>query len=42
MRKLSCQLAGGVEAEVNVPEKGFEKFMRCNCSICREKDILLV
>ena len=26
MRKLSCH-CGGVEAEVNVPEKGFEKFI---------------
>ena len=26
MRKLTCH-CGGVQAEVNVPEKGFEKFI---------------
>ena len=36
-KKLTCH-CGGVEAEVDVPEKGFEKIMRCNCSICKKKD----
>ena len=40
MRKLSCHCAG-VEAEVNVHEKGFEKFMRCNCSICKRKGYII-
>ena len=40
MKKLTCH-CGGVEAEVKVPENGFEKIMRCNCSICKRKDMLL-
>ena len=36
MNKLTCH-CGGIEAEVNVPENGFEKVMRCNCSICKRK-----
>ena len=32
MKKLTCH-CGGVEAEVNVPEKGFQKIMRCNCCL---------
>ena len=40
MRKLTCH-CGGVQAEVNVPEKGFEKFMRCNCSICKRKGYII-
>ena len=34
MKKLTCHCRA-VEAEVKVPEKGFEKIMRCNCSIYR-------
>ena len=40
MKKLTCH-CGGVEAEVNVPEKGFEKVMRCNCSICKRKGYII-
>ena len=40
MRKLSCH-CGGIEAEVNVSEKGFEKIMRCNCSICKRKGYII-
>ena len=40
MKKLTCH-CGGVEAEVNVPEKGFEKIMRCNCSICKRKGYII-
>ena len=40
MKKLACH-CGGVEAEVNVSEKGFEKIMRCNCSICKKKGYII-
>ena len=40
MKKLTCH-CGGVEAEVNVPEKGFEKVMRCNCSMCKRKGYII-
>ena len=40
MKKLTCH-CGGVEAEVNVSEKGFEKVMRCNCSICKSKGYII-
>ena len=39
MKKLTCH-CGGVEAEVNVPEK-FEKVIRCNCSICNRKGYVM-
>ena len=39
-RKLACH-CGGIEAEVNVPENGFEKVMRCNCSICKRKGYII-
>ena len=40
MNKLTCH-CGGIEAEVNVPENGFEKVMRCNCSICKRKGYII-
>ena len=40
MKKLTCH-CGGVEAEVKVPENGFEKVMRCNCSICKRKGYII-
>jgi len=40
MKKLTCH-CGTIEAEVNVPEKGFEKIMRCNCSICKRKGYII-
>ena len=40
MRKLKCH-CGGIEAEVNVPDSGFEKVMRCNCSICKRKGYII-
>ena len=40
VRKLACH-CGGIEAEVNVPENGFEKVMRCNCSICKRKGYII-
>ena len=40
MKKLTCH-CGGIQAEVNVPENGFEKVMRCNCSICKRKGYII-
>ena len=40
MKKLTCH-CGGVEAEVKVPENGFEKLIRCNCSICKRKGTIM-
>ena len=40
MKKLTCH-CGGVEAEVNVPEEGFKKIMRCNCSLCKRKGYII-
>ena len=40
MKKLTCH-CGGVEAEVKLPEKGFEKLNRCNCSICKRKGYVM-
>ena len=40
MKKLSCH-CGGVEAEVTVPDKGFEKVLRCNCSMCIFKGYII-
>ena len=40
MKKLTCH-CGGVEAEVKIPENGFEKLMRCNCSICKRKGYVI-
>jgi Uncharacterized conserved protein len=39
MKKLTCH-CGGVEAEVNLPEK-LEKVLRCNCSICKRKGYIM-
>ena len=40
MKKLTCY-CGGVEAEVKIPENGFQKLMRCNCSICKRKGYVI-
>ena len=39
-KKLSCH-CGGVEGQVEVPETGFKKIMRCNCSICKRKGYII-
>tara|TARA_B100001093_G_scaffold423273_1_gene416118 strand:+ start:124 stop:486 length:363 start_codon:yes stop_codon:yes gene_type:complete len=39
MKKLKCH-CGEVEAEINVPEN-LEKFLRCNCSICKRKGAIM-
>ena len=36
---LKCH-CGGVEAEINAPEK-LEKMIRCNCSICKRKGAIM-
>tara|TARA_B100000287_G_scaffold374259_1_gene373974 strand:- start:529 stop:897 length:369 start_codon:yes stop_codon:yes gene_type:complete len=40
MKKLNCH-CGGVEAEVKIPDQGFEKIMRCNCSLCKRKGYII-
>ena len=40
MKKLTCH-CGGVAAEVKIPENGFEKLVRCNCSICKSKGYII-
>ena len=40
MKKLTCH-CGGVEAEIKLPEGGFEKLIRCNCSICKRKGFIM-
>ena len=39
MKKLTCH-CGGIEAEVNVPENGFEKLCVVIVLYVKEKDIL--
>ena len=39
-KKLTCH-CGGVEAEVQVPQDGFKKVMRCNCSLCKRKGYII-
>ena len=40
MKKLTCH-CGGVEIEVKLPENGFEKLMRCNCSLCKRRGYIM-
>ena len=40
MKKLTCH-CGEVEAEVKLPENGFETLARCNCSICKRKGYVM-
>ena len=39
-KKLSCH-CGAVEGQVEIPETGFKKIMRCNCSICKRKGAIM-
>ena len=39
MKKLICH-CGKVEAEINVPNN-LEKFLKCNCSICKRKGAIM-
>tara|TARA_Y100001970_G_C14049914_1_gene758384 strand:+ start:330 stop:698 length:369 start_codon:yes stop_codon:yes gene_type:complete len=40
MKKLTCHCAG-VEIEVKLPESGFDKLIRCNCSLCKRKGYIM-
>ena len=40
IKKLTCH-CGEVEAEVKIPETGIEKFMRCNCSLCKRRGYIM-
>ena len=40
MRKLTCHCEK-IELEVNIPEAGFPKLMRCNCSLCKRKGAVM-
>jgi hypothetical protein len=40
MKKLTCHCEN-VEVEVNIPEAGFPKLMRCNCSLCKRKGAVM-
>ena len=40
IKKLTCH-CGGVEGEVKMPEAGFKKIMRCNCSLCKRKGYII-
>ena len=40
MKKLTCH-CGGVEIQVRVPDEGFKKLMRCNCSLCKRKGYII-
>ena len=40
MKKLTCH-CGEVEIHVKLPETGFEKLMRCNCSLCKRRGYIM-
>ena len=40
MKKLTCH-CGGIEIQVRVPDEGFKKLMRCNCSLCKRKGYII-
>ena len=40
MKKLTCH-CGGVEIQVKLPDAGFEKLMRCNCSLCKRRGYIM-
>ena len=40
IKKLTCH-CGGVEGQVEVPEFGFKKVMRCNCTLCKRKGYVI-
>ena len=39
MKSLKCH-CGAVEAKINAPDK-LEKFLRCNCSLCKRKGAVM-
>ena len=40
MKKLTCHCEK-VELEVSIPEVGFTKLIRCNCSLCKRKGAVM-
>ena len=40
MKKLTCH-CGGVEIQARIPETGFKKLMRCNCSLCKRRGYIM-
>ena len=40
MKKLTCHCEK-VELEVNIPDEGFKRLMRCNCSLCKKKGAIM-
>ena len=40
MKKLVCHCES-VELEIKEPEGGLNKFLRCNCSLCKKKGIIM-
>ena len=40
MKKLTCHCEK-VELEVNIPDEGLKKLMRCNCSLCKKKSAIM-
>ena len=40
MKKLSCHCES-VELEIKESESAFNKFLRCNCSLCMKKGIIM-
>ena len=40
MKKLTCH-CGGIEIHVKLPGQGFEKLMRCNCSLCKRRGYIM-
>ena len=40
MKKLTCH-CGQVEIQVKLPEEGFKKLIRCNCTLCKRKGYIM-
>ena len=40
MKKLTCHCEG-LEIQVRLPDTGFEKLMRCNCSLCKRRGYIM-
>ena len=39
-KKLTCH-CGEFVAEVNIPDAGINKIMRCNCTLCKRKGYVI-
>ena len=40
IKKLTCH-CGEVEVEINLPDTGFSKLIKCNCTICKRKGAVM-